>query len=58
MLKTKTSCCVYELGKETAGINIVFGHMAEDVFCVRNTPLGEKKPLPLCATEVENRREP
>lgn len=43
MLKTKTSCCVYELGKETAGINIVFGHMAEDVFCVRNTPLGEKK---------------
>ena len=42
MLKTKTSCCAYELGKETAGINIAFGHMAEDVFCVRNTPLGEK----------------
>lgn len=42
MLKTKTSCCVCELGKETAGINIAFGHMAEEVLCVRNMPLGEK----------------
>lgn len=56
MLKAKTSCGVYVVGKETAGIYILFGGMTEDVLFVRHLPFGEKN-LCICVQLKRKRLE-